>query len=241
MKVAKKLILLFRDSEGFGNAIFDALGSNSQSNLQRLESSFELSLENYGIKDCKASGSIRHFINENGAYEVSVLLMENYQPPVLACALNEVLSMLLGENSSEIPALVVPCVVTASNLKMENKNVISTSDVSVYGMQYGPATDSMQALGSKLQKPVPSLQIYHQQLACFLQFVPVLTASAFVMVGQISQGVSPETSERDLEVIHEVGELLASYSSLSFSKERISWNPTKSSMGREEPWRALYG
>lgn len=126
--------------------------------------------------------------------------MENYRPPILACAINEVLSMLLGDNSSEIPALVVPFVVAASKLKLENKYVISTGDVSVYGMQFGSATDSMQALGSKLQKPAPSLQIYHEQLTCFLQFVGVLAVSAFVMVGQISQGVSPQTSETDLEV-----------------------------------------
>lgn len=129
-----------------------------------------------------------------------MLLMENYQPPILACAINEVLSMLLGDNSSDTPALVVPFVVAESKLKLDNKNVISTSDVSVYGMQFGPATDLTQALGSRVQKPAPSLQIYHEQLACFLQFVRVLAVSAFVMVGQISQGVSPQTSETDLEV-----------------------------------------
>lgn len=46
----------------------------SLSFLVRREDYFELSLEKYGIEDSKASGSISHFVNENGKYEVCCAL-----------------------------------------------------------------------------------------------------------------------------------------------------------------------
>lgn len=131
--------------------------------------------------------------------QVSVLLMENYEPPVFALALNELLASLVGENSTEIPTFVVPFVVAASKLKLENKNAVSSHKVSVYGLQFGSATEPTDALSSKLQQPPPSLQIFHEQLACFLQFARVLKFSAFVIFGQSGQDIS-QNSKRDLEV-----------------------------------------
>lgn len=76
-------------------------------------------------------------------------------------------------------------------------------------------------------------------LCCLVNMIITITLS-FAMIIELFLPLI-ETGLHFFQVIHEIGELLASYSSLSFSKERISWNPSKSSMGSEEPWRALYG
>nr|XP_027062785.1 uncharacterized protein LOC113689161 [Coffea arabica] len=134
MKAATRVILLLKDGAddgGFASSISNALQPNPNSNLRRLEESFELSLEKYGIKDHKASGNMIHFLNSNGVSEVSVLLLEHIEPPLLACALNEVLVSFLGGTSSDIPNLVVPFLVEASKLKLENKNAISSYEVSL--------------------------------------------------------------------------------------------------------------
>ncbi|KAL3510139.1 hypothetical protein ACH5RR_029540 [Cinchona calisaya] len=244
MKTATKLILLFKDGvssgEGFASLISKSLLPNTNSNLRRLEDSFELSLDKYGINDHKASGNLIHFLGNNGVYEVSILLLEYYETPILACALNELLALLVGENPN-IPTFVVPFLVEASKLKLENKNSITTYDVSLYGLEFGPVNTSTQALGSKTQRPPKSLRIYDEQLACLVRVVGVLDIPTFVLVGQHARHISPNTLNEDLEVIYEMGHHLANYSSLSFKKERIVWNPPMSLRIREEPWRALYG
>lgn len=44
-----------------------------------------------------------------------------------------------------------------------------------------------------------------------------------------------------LQILYEIGELLASETGLFFLREKITWNPTKASRNTQEPWRALYG
>jgi len=56
-----------------------------------------------------------------GVSQVSVLLLENYEPPILACALSEVLSVLAAGESSTIPTVVVPFIVPATKLKVDSK------------------------------------------------------------------------------------------------------------------------
>ncbi|KAA8524904.1 hypothetical protein F0562_011327 [Nyssa sinensis] len=240
MKVAPYIIFLFKDADGFGTSISDALQTNPNSSRRRLEESFELSLqERYGIKDCKASGDIVHFVDDNGFYKVSVLLLQNYEPPILVCAVNEVLASIMGENSSTMPTLVLPFMVAASKLKWENKNSSMNNKVSLYGMQIGQATDISEAMSGKTQKPPSQLQIHHEPLACCLQLIRVLKLPAFVLIGQ--SGLSNKALGEELEVIYEIGKLMANFFCLSFLRERIAWNPKKTSRDGEEPWRALYG
>lgn len=66
MKTAPKLIFLLKDADGFGASISDALQPNPNSILRRLDYSFDLSLERYGIKHYKASGDITHYVDDNG-------------------------------------------------------------------------------------------------------------------------------------------------------------------------------
>ncbi|XP_009789719.1 uncharacterized protein LOC107810187 [Nicotiana tabacum] len=241
MKVAPKVILLFRDSSGFGTAIFEALQPNPNSNFQKRQESLDLSLERYGIKDQKVSVEIVHFQDGSNLYEVSVLLLENYEPPTLACALNEVLSLLVGDGSSNMPTIVAPFLVADTKLKMENRTSVGVDNISVYALQVGASSGLTKALVTNLQSPPPSLQIFHEQLACLLQLVRVLNLPTVVIIGKKGQKLHRKTSEEDLEVIHEIGRHLASFSSLNFSAEKIAWDATKSSRETQEPWRALYG
>ncbi|KAL6986849.1 hypothetical protein U1Q18_001004 [Sarracenia purpurea var. burkii] len=241
MKVAPKLIFLFKDADGFGTSISDALQPNPNSTLRKLEDSFDLSLERYGIGDCRAAGDIVHFVDLDGHFQVTVLLMQNYEPPVLACAVNEVLASIKGENLSIMPTIVLPVIVAAPKLKLDQKYTASSDDVSLYGVQIGPETDITRAIVAKTQKPPLSLQIYHETFACFLQLVRVSKLPTFVLIGQSGQRKFQKNSGLELEMMYEIGELLTSISSLCFLRERITWNPTKISKDDKEPWRDLYG
>ncbi|CAH9118575.1 unnamed protein product [Cuscuta epithymum] len=242
MKVAPKVILLFNDSHGFGAAIFHALEPCPNSGLQSGEESFQLSLENYGIKDIKASGKIVHFQAPTGAHTVSVLLLENYEPPILLCAVSETLAALVpGESSSTMPTVLVPFVIPATKLREDSKS----SDITqIYGLHFGPSNDITQALSAKLPNPPPSLQIYHEQLACLLQLVRVFTLPTIVLIGKTAPSKHNLTSDGQLQAVYEIGEYLTSFSSLCLSRQKITLESSlKEISGKvsEEPWRALYG
>ncbi|KAK3034021.1 hypothetical protein RJ639_033306 [Escallonia herrerae] len=241
MKVAPKVIFFLEGADGFGTLIADALQPNPSSTLRRLEDSFELPLERYGIKDRKACGRVVQFVDADGLLEVSLLLLQYYEPPVLACAVNEALASLTAENLSSMPTVIFPFLVSAPKLKLESRESMPVGNASVYGMQVGLENDITQALLSRTQKLPSSLQIHHEPLACILQLARVLKLPAFILIGQSGDRVSRKNSGEELEVIGEMSGILASISSLSFSRERIVWNPTKISKETEEPWRALYG
>ncbi|GAY55124.1 hypothetical protein CUMW_162000 [Citrus unshiu] len=251
MKVAPKLIFLLRDPEGLVTAIADALHSNPSSSYRRLEESFELSLEQrYGIKEQKARGQLVHFIDDKGNYQrpidlqsfkVSVLLLQNYEPPALVCAISEVLAQLNCETST-LPLLLAPFVVESSKLKGQEKSLAaSESKVSLYGLQIGLETDITQAMAARTQKAPSSLQIHCEPLACFLQLVRILKSPTFILIGQRTTSHSNKTSGGELQILHEMGDLLASNTGLSFRREKIIWNPAQESKDAQEPWRALYG
>lgn len=139
----------------------------------------------------------------NGTFcvsQLSILLLEYYEPPILACALNEVLASIVGEESSNIPTLVVPFIVEASKLKLENKNSSTSSEVSLYGLEFGSVKNAPQAWASKIQNPPKSLQIYDEQLSCLLHIVRALDIPVFVLIGQHARHISRDTLKEDLEV-----------------------------------------
>ncbi|PON87998.1 period circadian protein [Trema orientale] len=243
MKVGSKLVFLFRDSEGFSTAISDSLHPNptNPSSLTLLEESFELSLEPYGIKDVKASGTLLHFVDHQGFYQVSFLLMQNYEPPVLVCAVNEVLGEIAREESSSLPTILVPFIVASSKLKRDGRSwTKSENKVPIYGVQIGPETDTTKAVAARTEKLSGSFQVHHEPLACLLQLARVLHLPTFILIGERGQRVSDKNIE-DLEILHEIGEILASTLNLSFSKDRMKWKPKVTSKNSVEPWRALYG
>ncbi|KAK6116317.1 hypothetical protein DH2020_049944 [Rehmannia glutinosa] len=200
MKVAEKVILLLNGDDGLAAAISSGLNPSPNSNFQTLNESFGLPLDSYGVKDQRASGELVHFINSNGHYEVSVLLLQKYEPPILACALNEVLLKLAGDDLSTMPTLIVPSIVPESKLKQENKYSVKSDKVSVYGIKLGPTTDVTEALSSKLPKSPPFLQIYHEDLATLLHLVNVMKLPTVVLIGLSGQRISSKNFEEELEV-----------------------------------------
>ncbi|XP_058756192.1 uncharacterized protein LOC131629424 [Vicia villosa] len=242
MKLAPVTVFLFRDSEGFASAISESLHPNPSSSFTRLEESFELSLEGYGIKDHKASGNVLHYVDNHGVYKVSVVIMQHYEPPVLACALNEVLDKILkGDDPSTNPTLLVPFLVESSKVKGNSKSLKSDeSRPLTYGIQIGQITDVMQTLQKKTQEPPSSLRIQHENFACFLHFVRVMKLPTFFLIGQTSQ-YSDNKSTKLHEAICEIGEILASSTGLQFSEDKVIWNPKKTSKEIKKPWHDLYG
>ncbi|KAL3821615.1 hypothetical protein ACJIZ3_007520 [Penstemon smallii] len=237
MKLAEKVILLLNGAA----AISGGLHPNPNSNFRTLNESFELPLERYGIKDRKASGQIIDFINSDGHYEVSILLLQNYEPPILACALNEILLNLAGDDLSttSTPTLLVPFIVPESKLKQQHKCPVTSDKVSIYGIELGPTTDLTHSVSSRMQKPPPSLQIYHEDFSLLLHLLNVMKLPTVVLIGQ--SHISNKTLNEEHEVMFEIGEHLANVTSLSFSKEKMVQNPSKTSKDSEEAWRALYG
>lgn len=115
--------------------------------------------------------------------------MQHYDPPVLACALNEVLNKILkGDDPSTMPTLLVPFLVESSKVKGNSKSLKSDeSKALTYGIQIGQITDIMQTLLQKTQEPPSSLRIQHENFACFLHFVRVMKLPTFFLIGQTSQ------------------------------------------------------
>lgn len=125
-----------------------------------------------------------------------MLLMQDYEPPVLACAVNEVLSSMKEESFS----IVLPIVVAAPKLKLERKFSTTSDKVSLYGVQIGPETDITRTMVAKTQKPPLSMQIHHEPLACFIQLVRVLNLPTCVLFGRSSDQFQ-KTSGEELEVL----------------------------------------
>ncbi|EYU42790.1 hypothetical protein ABFS82_13G006100 [Erythranthe guttata] len=241
MKVAEKVILLLNGGDALAAAVSGGLNPNPNSNFQTLKDSFGFPLESYGIEDRKASGEIIHFIDSDGHYEVSILLLQSYEPPLLACALNEVLLKLAGNDLSTMPTLIAPFIVPESKLKQESNYSRKNDKGSVYGIKLGHTTDITEALSSRLPKSPPFSQINHEGLAMLLHLVNVIKIPTVVLIGLSDQSVSNKNSKEELEVICEIGDHLASVFSLTFSKEKMVQNPTKISRDDKEAWRALYG
>lgn len=132
-----------------------------------------------------------------------MLLMQNYEPPILACAVSEVLTQIAGENSSSfsLPTIVVPFVVASSKLKGDFRTLTKDdSKVSVYGVQIGPETDIIKAMATRTQKPSSTFQIHYEPLACLVHLAHVLNLPTFVLLGQRGQRVS-DKFEEEIEVL----------------------------------------
>ncbi|XP_038886868.1 uncharacterized protein LOC120077082 [Benincasa hispida] len=245
MKLAPKVIFLVRDSQGFASAISGALRPNPPFTVTTLDECFEFSLEDYAIKDQKASGTIVHYLDDKGIYQVSVLILQSYDPPVLACALDVVLSHIAGERlppSSEAkPTLVVPSVITSSKLKWESNTLTKNDRTVLYGTEVGPETDISRTMGAKVKKLPSSSQIFYEQLACLYHLIHILNISAFFVVGRTGHSLSNQAAGEEIQIFNEMGELLSNSLPLSFSREGIVWNPKETSKDVKEPWRALYG
>ncbi|ESQ49266.1 hypothetical protein EUTSA_v10021420mg [Eutrema salsugineum] len=240
MKLAEKIVLLWNDPDGFAATVADALNPNPASPLRKLEEQIELPLDKYGVEG-GTGGSIVHFVDGNGVYQVSIFLLRNYEPPVLVCAMNELLDLITREAPTP-PTIVAPFLVAASKLKFNNRSLEASSrKASLHYVQVGPETETARLFASRIEKPPPLMQILHEPLSCLLHLARVKRLSTSILIGQRSSSISHKALDEELQVIHETGELVASWTGLSFSRDKIKWNASKTSKEEESPWRALYG
>lgn len=240
MRLAPKVIFLVRDLDGFGPAIADTLRPSPDSNFTRETSSFELSLEKYGIGDRKASGDLIEFVDPHGSPQVSILLLPNYGPPIAACAVKEVLALISSEESANHTTIILPYVMKALKINRELANPASSEQkVMLYGAEIGGTTDLSQSMIAETATP-PSLQIHCESLACLLQIVRVLNVPT-VLVASRAQHRSKRSADQELEAWYEVGHFLANHMGLCFSKERLQQKGIEKPRSVQEPWRALYG
>lgn len=137
-------------------------------------------------------------------FQVSVLILQSYEPPVLACALDVVLSHIAGESlpSSSKPTLVVPSIITSPKLKWESKT-LSKNDRSVllYGTQVGPETDISRTIVTKVKQLPSTSQIYHEQLACLFHLIRILNIPAFFVVGRTGCSLSNQAAGEEIQVL----------------------------------------
>ncbi|XP_073113660.1 uncharacterized protein [Elaeis guineensis] len=245
MKLAPKVIFLVRDPDGFGPAIADALLPSSESKFTRETSSFELSLEKYGIGDRKASGDLIEFVDPHGSpqarqFSVSILLLPNYGPPIAACAVKEVLALISSEESSNHTTIILPYVMKALMVNQELANPASSErKVMLYGAEIGGTTDIIQSMIAETATP-PLLQIHCESLACLLQMVRVLNLPT-VLIASHAPDQSKRSAGQEFEAWYEVGHFLANHMGLCFSKERLQQKGIEKPRSVQEPWRALYG
>ncbi|KAM7253670.1 hypothetical protein ACFE04_021824 [Oxalis oulophora] len=211
--------------------------------LINLKESFELSLDHYNIKDSKASGDLIHFLdnnnNNNHNLQVTLVLLNSYDPPILACDVHEVLSQIINGAVSGMPTIIAPFLVASSKLKCDSKALASNNIKDpLYVLHTGPETAIHSTITAKTKRPPPSMQIYDEPLACFLQLARNLKSPTTILIGQRYQSTS---NKEDLQVLCEIGDVLASSTSLCFFSDKVTWNPSKNSKDSSEPWRALYG
>lgn len=125
------------------------------------------------------------------------MAMEHYEPPVLSCALNEVLNKITADKSSFVPTLLVPFLVESSKVKGHSKSLRSDeSKPLIFGTKIGQNTDIMQALLNKTQEPPSSLGVQHETFACFLHFVHVMQLPTFFLIGQASQYLDNKSTKQ---------------------------------------------
>ena len=139
-------------------------------------------------------------------FQVSVLILQSYEPPVLACAVDVVLSHIAGQrspsSSKSKPTLVVPSIITSSKLKWERKtNTKSDRTVLLYGTEVGPETDISRTMGAKVQKLPSTSQIYCEQLACLFHLIRILNIPAFFVVGQTGRSLSNQAAGEEIQVL----------------------------------------
>ena len=119
--------------------------------------------------------------------------MQNYEPPVLACAIHKVLEHIAAEKPSTILA---PFIVASSKLKRDGKTLAkSFSKVPIYGVHLGPDSDTTRALVARTENLTCVLQIHHEPFACLLHLARSLRLPTYILVGERGRLVSDSSTE----------------------------------------------
>ncbi|CAL9047453.1 unnamed protein product [Musa banksii] len=193
--MAPTVIVLVRDADGFGPTIAEALLPIPNSNLTREISSFELSLEKYDVKDSKASGDLIQFLDPSGSPQVSIFILQNYEPPLAACVTNELLASFSNETT-----IVLPFVMKALKINREEMNGQSVDqEVTLYAAKIGGISELTKAMISGAISAPPSLQIHCELLACLLLMARILSLPT-VLIAAGGQRSNRKSSNPELEM-----------------------------------------
>lgn len=127
--------------------------------------------------------------------------MPNFEPPVAACAVNEILGSVLPENSSDLPVIIVPTFEPSLKINQESKKPkLFDSRVGIFGVEIGLVTDTTQAMLTGIPKPPSSLRLSCETLACLLQMIRVFKIPSLLIGTNIGQqGASARA--QDIEVL----------------------------------------
>ncbi|KAG9448510.1 hypothetical protein H6P81_008475 [Aristolochia fimbriata] len=241
MRVASKVIFLVKDR--YGDAILDALQPSPSACLRKEEFAFDLSLEKYGVKDQKASGKVVNFVDDQKCPKVSIVLLHNYKPPIVACAVFEVLIAILSDSSSNAPEFLLPIVASSLELKFIMKLAdlsLEDQNATVYGAQFGPLTDFIKSMLSKIRKLPSDFQVASEPLACLLQVARALELPTVLIVGSGSADKKERPTDQELETLFNVLEFTASHVGFSVSKDLLHLTTPQELREHQEPWRAWY-
>ncbi|KAJ1703854.1 hypothetical protein LUZ63_003633 [Rhynchospora breviuscula] len=230
IKLAQKVILLFQDPDGFGSSMAAAFHPKPGSDFIRQHSSFEIALDKYGANGSQVSGDLIQFLGPDGSLQVSILALPNYTPPVAACAMNEILSLISSHNPSK-PTIIIP---------LTTKTII-TPGITLYGAVIGAKTEFSRDLIEKTAEPPSGLKIYSEPVACLAQMAPVLDIAMILLFGARSLVQSGKSNAFDHETICNVGDHLATHINLEFKKELLKEIAQEEPRGAQEMWRDLYG
>ncbi|XP_074592105.1 uncharacterized protein LOC141847899 [Curcuma longa] len=237
MRLAPSVIVLIRDVDGFGVAIADGFRPDPSSNLSRESSSFELSLEKYGVKDRKASGDLIQFVDPLGSPKVSIFLLQNYSPPVVAYAIRELLSSVPSQTTLVLPFATKALQVNRGAMNEQSAN----EDFVIYTTEIGGTSELTKAMINDTISAPPSLQIHCESLACLLLMARILNLPTVLLLASGPKHPNRQASYTELEVLEKLGGTVARHLGLIFSKDLIPQKNIEKSTSVGEPWRALYG
>lgn len=127
------------------------------------------------------------------------MLLHNYEPPIAACAVNEVLRCIMKGTSGHMPTIILPSIVAASRIAGADKiSTAANKKVTIYTAEFGPSTDVTQLIVRGTQYPPPSLRLQNEPLACLLQVVPVLKFPVVLLVA--AANMTSKSVDQELEV-----------------------------------------
>jgi len=153
-------------------------------------------------------------------FKVSIFLLRSYEPPVLVCAMNELLD-LITRGSSTLPTIIAPFFVAASKLKFNNRSLEANNrKASLHYVQVATETETSRLFASRIEKPPLSMQIHYEPLSCLLHLARVKRLPTAILIGQRSNSLTHKALDEELQVI-----LLSNFVSVyaCFSLVAFSW------------------
>lgn len=137
------------------------------------------------------------------SFQVSILLLPNYGPPIAACAVKEVLALISSEEIFNHTTIILPYVMKALKVNQDLANPASSEQkVMLYGAEIGGTNDIIQSMIAETASPT-SLQIHCESLACLLPMVRVLNLPA-VLIASCAQDQSKRSADQELEVSRKI-------------------------------------